>query len=349
MRQGLFKHPEWYNGLNFEARFPEVQAVLHQNGDGHCRRPCKSPDIAKRFRGVPGSSLDFPVPGPYQTRKELDFYMYRAQSLSDYPLENVNAADLAGVMWYLHNEIVPSFAPHRKYNITRIKRFRITMKTTWEFYNVHRRQFAGFVAFDGGRCTVPDSHRLWDRFGFVVGCQHQDMTVAAYQSSSRTSVGECKYPNCYGAVWYSLPGPCPDMGFEGKSPQCLAQMPGGLCRGGAVTGARDCTYRVEDAGEISLDELAGIEDRKEFFFAGKHEYVGKLDAGVGCTFWNGKHDAHLCSVRMERVKALFKSKYPGLPGCDELEEPPCDFDAYYEGEFSWPKYSTPLRQSFDSS
>ena len=34
----------------------------------------------------------------------LEFYVYRAMGDSSYPLENVNAANAAGVMWYLHNE-----------------------------------------------------------------------------------------------------------------------------------------------------------------------------------------------------------------------------------------------------
>jgi hypothetical protein len=32
--------------------------------------------------------------------------VYRAQGETTYPPENVNVADLGGVMWYLHNEIV---------------------------------------------------------------------------------------------------------------------------------------------------------------------------------------------------------------------------------------------------
>lgn len=35
-----------------------------------------------------------------------EFYVYRAMGDSSYPLENVNAANAAGVMWYLHNEAV---------------------------------------------------------------------------------------------------------------------------------------------------------------------------------------------------------------------------------------------------
>jgi hypothetical protein len=271
----------------------------------------------------------------------------------NYSLANINAADLAGVMWYLHNEIVPSVGINRKYNITRIWRFKITMKTTWEFFNVHRRQFGGFVAFDNGRCTVPHSDKIWNHFGFIPGCQFQNMDPEERQSSSYFSLSKTRFegchpdraPFCNGSVWYSLPGPCPSERFDGKNPECKQAMPGGLCR--QATGDRNCTYSYETAGYIDIDELVGIRDYKAFFMDGNREYSHKTDSGVGCTFWNGKNDAKLCQERMDKVQALFKKRYPDLPSCDELPPPPCDFDGWYTDstgvkEFDWESVHSPI-------
>lgn len=299
------------------------------------------------------------------SRPPITFYVYRAQSADAYKLENINAADLAGAMWYLHNEVVVSTP--RKYKIDRIKRFKITLKNTEEFWNVHHRNFGAFLAFDAARCTTPICGKIFSQYGFIVGCQVLPTDIAPYLGESITQVnGACTGNYCNAPVWYSLPGPCPLQGMtndqidanvgsqevsKSKSQQCLALQPGGRCD--RVTGAPDCTYSYEDAGEILLDELVGIKDYEYFWngsftecktdvkFHKRHgpcirqqEYDLEVDRGVGCAFWDGKADAVRARQRMDAVRALFKKHYPDLPY--DLKEPPCDFDMYYEGELDWP-------------
>jgi len=275
--------------------------------------------------------------------------MYRATSAAEYPLENVNTADLAGVLWYLHREVIVSTP--RKYSIDRIRRFKVSVKNTQEFFNVHHRGFGAFLAFDAAKCTTPVCGQVFKQYGFIVGCQVLDPKVAAYRAKSVTSWANCKPGACNLPVWYSLPGPCPVMGldqediiqktgqdFTGldvyakKTPKCLKDLPGGRCD--KTTGAPDCTYSVTEAGHIMLDELVGIGNYEDWW-RNKHnkEYVGKLDAGVGTHFWDGKHDLGKCAKRVEAVHKLFKQKFPDMP--ESLPEPPCDFDMYYKGEFHW--------------
>mmetsp|Transcript_41645 Transcript_41645/g.90756 ORF Transcript_41645/g.90756 Transcript_41645/m.90756 type:complete len:962 (+) Transcript_41645:71-2956(+) len=368
---GVYEHPEWYPETPATAPYQDFQMSLFKQKKSHCKMPCKkvsgvkASDLAKieeKFKNTP--------PGP----RAKEFYMYRAQSDSDYPLENINTADLAGVMWYLHNEVVSSTP--RKYDVDRIKRFKVTVKNTWEFWNAHKRQFGAFVAYDAGKCTSPLCKDIYKQYGFIVGCQACDPQVANYLAKGQTiwncELGEDK---CRSGLWYSLPGPCPLMGFDNgdikasgkmdvmkaKSPECIAQNPGGHCSADKVAnGAPECTYSYEEAGEIMLDELVdfkalGFSNYNEFWNTSftrcanavaqgrlpqghkcEHhkEYVPHLDKGAGTSFWDGIHDAGKCGARMDKVRSLFKQKFPAFP--ETLEEPACEFDMYYNGEWNWP-------------
>jgi hypothetical protein len=276
-------------------------------------------------------------PAP-QHPKELTFYMYRATSKFAPPLENVNAADLAGVMLYLHREVV--IATPRKFGIDRIRRYRVTVRNTQEFFNVHHSSLGAYLAFEGGRCTSPLCGRVFKQYGYIVGCQLHDDSAFAYQAETETASGKCESGKCRLPVWYSLPGPCPLQGglyrkrrlTSRKLSEC-AQMLGGQCK--QATGKLDCTYSVEEAGYVLLDELLGINDYASWCRDGRHkEYVSKLDRGVGAHFWDGRQDVAKSAARMAAVQALFKQRYPKLP--EHLHEPPCDFDMYYKDEFSWP-------------
>jgi len=376
MTTGIFQHPEWYVGLSEESSAKEFQALLFKRKVHNCStsKPCgyekyiskltKAEAAAKKAatenKHAEPSVRHAPMGPLSQT-----FYMYRAQSQSSYPLENINAADLAGVFWYLHNEVV--VATPRKYRIDRIKRYKVTVKNTWEFWNVHKRQFGAFVAFDGGMCTTPVCKDVYPQYGYIVGCQVQDINQARYLGRKQTNwqcgAGE---DACRAPIWYSLPGPCPDKGIakgkigantvdldvnKYKTPHCISREPGGHCP--EASGAADCTYNYMEAGEILLDELVGIGDYDTFWNTSysdcmrnrqlglsdevcRHnkEYDPDLDAGVGLHFWDGKLDEEKCTRRMNKARSLFKAKFPEFP--ESLQEPPCEFDMYYQHEFSWP-------------
>lgn len=304
-----------------------------------------------------------------ETRPPLTFYVYRAQGPSSYPLENINAADLAGVMWYLHNEVVVS-SP-RKYGIDRIRRYKISVKNTEEFWNVHHRNFGAFLAFDAARCTTPICGEVFSQYGFIVGCQVQSTDIAPYLGSTMTRVdGACKGQFCNAPVWYSLPGRCPTQGLsnqqiegntgsqdvmKAKDPACIAQQPGGRCH--AANGAPDCTFSYEEAGQIMLDELSGIEDYNYFWNVSYKECTQEVaagqregpcvanqefdlarDKGVNCSFWDHKTDVTAASKRMQAVRDLFKKHYPDM--AYDYDTPACDFDMYYDGESKWPRNHT---------
>jgi len=228
---------------------------------------------------------------PPKKKAEISFYAYRAQSDVEYVLENVNAASLAGVMWYLENEVIRPQCP-RHYKITRILRFKVTIKPPENLPH----SFGKFFAFDKGQCTAPDCQDFFDKYGYPVGCQRQQDTI--YE------------PN---PLWYALPGACPMHPLPAKDAQCLQAQPGGRCL--APNGEKTCTWTYEEAGEIDIAELEGIqEDYMNFCFGGGNELT--------TAFWEGQGNKELSAGRVKKAKEMFEKKYPSM---EDLPDPFCDW------------------------
>jgi len=237
----------------------------------------------------------------------LSFYIYRAKSRQMYQDTNVNGGNLAGVMWYIHNEVMDSSCP-RKFEIDRIVRYKLTMKATQALYDKYKINFDLYRQFDKGKCTHAQCEQTFEEIGYAVGCIKNDVNVANYTPSP---------------VWYDLPGPCPSKEWDQKTEVCMNNEPGGECPAHSpVTGEPDCTWKLVNAGHVMLDELSGIESYEQFCDEGKKEYVRANDTGVGFHFWDGKHNAAMCTTRMNLVQMKFKEKYPYLPL--HLGEPECD-------------------------
>ena len=114
----------------------------------------------------------------------MSFYAYRASNRHEYHLENANLASLEGVLAYLSQEVVGQDGKwsERKFGIDRIKRYRITMKSTREAFRTReagwpsslpagvRPQFMRYVAFDFGKIA-------WKPPGLPsVGCANSEVS-----------------------------------------------------------------------------------------------------------------------------------------------------------------------------
>merc|ERR1712176_1728027 len=112
----------------------------------------------------------------------------------------------------------------------------------------------------------------------------------------RATCGPVGLYNYKDSIWYSMPGPCISRDYRHKSRECRAREPGGNCS--KPNGQHSCTWSLEHAGEINLDELVGIHDRLAFCHSGKKEYSRDTDTGIGNHFWDHRSDAAACAERM---------------------------------------------------
>lgn len=355
MTDGVFGHPEWYDNLPSTAPVRAFQESIHKSQPKTCPRPCSAAELPSKLQKLvagggnctaprvmmdghcvcaPGSVLntaptsELDVCIQPQAAQKMTFYMYRAQSDVNYSEVNVNMADLAGVMWYLHNEIVVGIP--RKYDVTRILRYKVTMQNTEKFFKKWNKQFGPFVAFDSAQCTVSDCNKIWKEWGFVVGCQTTNPQVYNYRPS-KEMMPYCyppQLPSCDSGTWYSLPGPCPEGDYESKTAECKAHWPGGLCDD--PDGSDTCTYKLEPAGEVGLDELEGIHNYQKWWLVKnklgetvsvRKEWDPVTDKGVGMSFWDDKMNKTRADGRMQAVMALFKKRYPHMPAI--LPQPAC--------------------------
>jgi len=261
-----------------------------------------------------------------------EFYMYRVQSAEDYQPENQDMANIGGALWYLHNEIIwhhwiraGTYSSQPK---TRIERFHVKTRATDKLFE-RGMNFGVVNAYDLGKCTGPFGCENLQFYGPVVGCETWNPNHSYNNFPHTQWIGHNIYP---GAMWYSLPGHCSSRKFWDQTEDCIKDEPGGSCPPGVEpTGQFDCTYSYVKAGEINISDLEGIESFDSFIESGGEEYSRRSDKGIKMTFWNGVDNTTLCQRRIDKVLALFRTKYPLMP---ELSDPQCDF---YRDKF-YPQY-----------
>jgi hypothetical protein len=257
----------------------------------------------------PADKADIPEGGS-------EFYMYRATSFTGFDknrLGDVNTGNLEGVMWYLEHEVVTMYANGvrcpRKYGITTLHRFKVRYLATPELRKEGMHMGVRFTydnascmgrCFGGNKCTGEDDCvEHFGKYGHVIGCNN-------FRDYRPFPDIDTQTPN---GIWYSLPT-------------------GGRCAD--PDGRPDCTWSVEDAGEIALVDV-------EKQFPGQ----GNCCNGVCSSFWD---DPWRNAWRAERAKDHFTFKYPKMPR--DLGPEVCDFnwDKWYNPD-KWQRRD-PWKQPF---
>jgi len=332
--------------------FCDVQPQLR---GGVAYPPCPDGDIGNcstdfvldrsHFRGSGFYTPKDPELAKPSSAKLQKFYMYRTQGPPpDYPVENVDTTNLDGALWYLHHEVIQTCTGEgylsntgkwgdRKFAISRLRRFMVTTKATTPLI-AKGMNFGVFKAFDSGEATGPhispqvfgagtgrNSMPEWEKYGFFVGCEY----VGQFPHQQWPSGND--YPN---TIWYSLPGECPTYDRKGKTAECNIMLPGGACEQ-MPTGQGNCTYHVEEAGELDIDEMVGIKPRwsdRAAFCSQCHTEGGPHGpGGCGLNFWGPNiNDKNANAERVAKVAKMFDDKYPDMPKSADMAAPPCDFD-----------------------
>jgi len=248
--------------------------------------------------------------GPSEQKEAptITFYMYRAAAegaLEKYEFGDINTGNMDGVVWYLMNEVVTMYTAGvrcpRKFNISMIHRFKITMKSTPELFATGMN-FGARFAYDTGKCMgrcfpknmctgTDDCDYHYKKYGYNPGCNnfYDHYPFPDYNTPAERG------------IWYTLP---------------LA----GRCDN--PTGAHDCTWAYEYAGNISLWDM---------------EKAAKAEANWGdvnccdghCSqFWNDQFSTWRTSWRVQQALQTFADKYPDISA--DIGSGTCDFQ--------WPKW-----------
>jgi hypothetical protein len=226
------------------------------------------------------------------------FYMYRVSGDTDWPIENVNAASLGGVLWYLHNEVVTG--KPRKFGITRMRRYKVQVAGTRALAKLNMT-FGVRFAWDTQECTgagpfssKEECDAQFKKYGYFIGCNN----LGSYPFPTAAKGFPNHYPE---AVWYSLPRK-------------------GRCHG-RPTGEDNCTYNFEEVGNMTIDELVGIKDYGRIGV----EYNEDADHGWGISWWDRKFDDGVCRKRWLHAKEMWARKYPDQESDEDRPAPSCDF------------------------
>lgn len=260
------------------------------------------------------------------------FYVYRSSPMAETFVGGFNVANDVGVMMHIHMENARSHRPFLPGELDGgwyIRRFKVKVRAT-TLLQAQGMTFGPRYNVASGRCSGlfpisnPTVYPAFERLGRAPGCRNMAThpVMDPWLQEEYPGIWTGSYFHLDSPpIWYSFPGPCSDRPYTERDSECEKKDPGGLCTG-TPTGAEDCSYSIEPAGNITFGELAGIQDYDVFYANGGVDYNWREDTGVDTCFWDHRADSAACQKRVDRLRHVFAKKF----GVDkDVEEAFCDY------------------------
>jgi len=277
--------------------------------------PTRDPNDAVQL--LPPSAGD----GDATNNPVVELFMYRAQEFdgeTPYAMENVNMADLPGVIQYIHREIIAEHTigavdrrtgaarAARKYDISAILRYRFLIKNPDTLSGVSM-DFNGYVTFDFGQAS---NRQQWHDF-----TDHGDFVGAQAQSNTHVPFNDPYY-------WFSLSGFCPNLPFTSsaittlcpENPQTLS----GTCSSKEESKNFGCATNTDGRtmdkclcysdGSVVWGGLCGADESRS-----PPSEIQVPTGGRGCTY---SYDPHPESINIDELVGIKAETCRGQPCAD---------------------------------
>ena len=260
----------------------------------------------------------------------------------EYPLSNVNMANLKGALKYIQTETIDAATGYdgecnRKNKVAFVLFYQVEMcnpDPTIDFFNSNPYRFleyGHFLTLDQGQCHGNElCEKLQsNQLGPFVGFQN-------VETDPRAPTKE--------AYWYSLPGECPSLPWGKKTKSCIESNPGGKCPTGIHPNGIDCTWSADFLGQVELDQLIGLRSIKnpstgknfqssvEFCQQNMTEFQRDdetYEFVQGLPFWEDPLNPVRNAQRVEKLIDLYHNRdiYPrNIPLPEILDNPPCQIN-----------------------
>lgn len=262
-------------------------------------------------------------------------------------LANVNTASPEGALHYVQAECINVRDQNDKCERKNKVKYVVFYETEMSqpeyamavYGNGETPEYCPYLAFDEGKCSNAGND-LPEACKQFYGLDGEVKIGVCVGAGNREVAKRGPYPGNY---WFSFPGACAHQTWGGKTPECNAKYPTGMCPMGVKPDGQQCVFSYKILGFVAIDDVVGItkmvnsktnapySDFKEFCEDNQVEFDAKLVDGAfevvqSIPFWEDPSDPaanqrryeHMVKTYNHRLTQASEGVMEKLPTVEEL-------------------------------